>query len=429
MGIYSILDFGACGDGVTNDSGAIQRAMDACGIAGGGIVIIPAGRNYRAGSFEFRSNVELQIERGAKLISAHALEDFPHHVFARGPDVETRVWIRARHCQNIAITGGGEIDGQCHAFATEELPHIYRTVHWKPAMTCFVGCRNIRVRDVCLRNSAFWTLHFVGCEDIVVQGVSILNNLKFPNCDGIDPDHCRNVRISDCHIEAGDDCIVLKNTAPFADFGPTENVTVTGCTLVSTSSAIKIGSESCGDFRNCVFDACLISRSHRGLSIQLRDPGNVENVIFSNMTIETRLFHADWWGAGEPIYVTALPRTSQTIPGTIRNVRFSGLLCRSESGVFVKGHTPDSIQDVTFDNVRIMLEKRSKWNDSRHDCRPCAGPGITEQQPNGFYVENAQDVVIRNSQVVKGEHPAGYFGAALNIRSVGGFEHALCNFF
>jgi hypothetical protein len=256
----------------------------------------------------------------------------------------------------------------------------------------------------------------------VVEGIRIENDLKFPNCDGIDPDHCRNVRISNCHIEAADDCIVLKNTEPFAQYGPTENVTVTNCTMISTSAAIKIGTESVDDFRNLVFTNCVIRGSNRGLSIQLRDQGNVENVIFSDMTIETRHFHEGWWGAGEPIYVTAVPRSraSSSGPGSdrvgiIRNILFSNILCRSENGIFIMGGSPEHIRDLRFENVRLYLYKTSRWPGDRYDLRPCepslqptdaepASPvsdwGCKSQRPTvAVFVENAEDISFHRCSV------------------------------
>ncbi len=418
MAVFRITDYGAKGDGIANDAGAIQKAIDSCTNAGGGMVVVPAGGTYLSGSFDCKSNVELHVERGARLIGSSREQDYPHHVFESGPEASKRVWIRAIEAENFAITGGGVIDGRALEFATEELPFIYRTVSWRPAMTCFIGCRNIRVRDITLQDSANWTLHFTGCEDVVVHAVTIKNNLKFPNCDGIDPDHCRNVRINDCHIEAGDDCIVLKNTRPFAHYGPTENITVTGCTLISTSAAIKIGSESVNDFRNCIFDSCVISASHRGLGVQLRDEGNVEDVIFSNMVIETRHFNGDWWGAAEPIYVTAFHRNPGSAIGKIRNLLFSAIFCRSENGVYVSG-CPDSRPDtVTFDSVRIEMDHWSRWKGGFYDRRPCDTQGVIQAKIAGFYCACAEQVSLRNCAVTHGANRQSYFGNAIEHHDV-----------
>lgn len=419
MAVCKITDYGAKGDGVTGDTAAIRKAIEACAGAGGGMVVVPAGGTFLTGSFDMESNVELHVERGARLIGSTRQEDYPHHVFDSGPEANKRVWIRAIEADNIAITGGGVIDGGAPAFATGELPYIYRTVDWRPAMTCFIGCRNIRVRDITLKDSANWALHFSGCEDVVVHGVTIRNNLKFPNCDGIDPDHCRNVRISDCHIEAGDDCIVLKNTRPFARYGPTENVTVTGCTLVSTSAAIKIGSESMDDFRNIVFDSCVISASHRGLGIQLRDEGNVENVIFSNMTVETRHFEGSWWGAAEPIYVTAFHRGAGSRLGKVRNILFSNILCRGENGLYLSGCEDSLLDEIVLDRVRVEVDRWSRWDGGFYDRRPCDIEGIVRGRTAGIYCANAGRIAVRDCSVAWGGNVQEYFGSALEASTVG----------
>ncbi|MBC8038941.1 MAG: glycoside hydrolase family 28 protein [Opitutaceae bacterium] len=370
--IFNVLDFGAVADGRTDDAAAIQRAVDAAHAAGGGRVAIPAGATVRAGSFQLRSNIDFHVAAGATLLSATGIEAFPHRVFEFGPEAEKRYWIGAKHAENITLSGGGVIDGQCRAFALEENEHaITKTYRWRPATTCFEDVRGVQVRDLTFRDAANWTLHFVGCEDIDVHDVRILNDLKFPNADGIDPDHCRRVRIARCHIVAADDCIVLKNTEPYAKYGPCEDIEITDCRLESVSSAFKIGSESVDAFRRVRMSNCGIERSNRGLAIQLRDGGSVEDVEFNNITVETRRFAPGWWGSAEAIYVTALGRNARTTVGTVRNVRFNRIRCRGENGVVIYAEPAGRVDGIHFDDVSVEIARHTPWASGLFDVRPC----------------------------------------------------------
>jgi polygalacturonase len=421
MAIFDIRTFGAVGDGVTNDAVAIQAAIDACTAAGGGTVLVPAGATWLTGSFTLRGVMEFRVERGARLLASPHQADYRGYAVPGDPHAvegEKRVFISAYEAHHLAITGGGIIDGNGKAFMTEELPHIFRGTVWRPHLMVLVGCQHLTVRDVVLKDSGNWTLHMSGCRDVLVDGIRILNDLKVPNCDGIDPDHCQDVRIANCHIEAGDDCIVLKNLASYAKYGPTRNVTITNCTLISTSAAIKIGSESVDDFLDIVVSNCTIRGSSRGVSIQLRDQGNVENVLVENCVIETRLFHDDWWGRAEPIYVTAAPRTAQTKVGAIRHVRFRNVLCRGEGGVYIAAVRPGVIEDVVLDEVRIALQTTSKWPAGRHDLRPCQAVSMFERPVPGIFLANAEGIRLHSVTVVRAPGLGSGYGVTLEAHAV-----------
>lgn len=383
--VFDITRFGAAADGQTDDAAAIQRAIDAAHAAGGGRVLVPRNATVRAGSFVLRSRVELHVAEGATLLSATRIDAFPQRVFDFGDEADKRVWIRARDAEDVTLSGAGTIDGQCHAFALGQTEHIYRpTLRWRPAMTCFEHCRRLRVRDLLLRNAANWTLHFAGCEDVHVHDVRIDNDLRFPNADGIDPDHCKRVRIERCHVVAADDCIVLKNTAPFGKYGDCEDIEVSDCVLESASAAIKIGSESCNAFRRIRVRDCTIERSHRGLAIQLRDQGDVEDVRFERIAINTRRFSPDWWGAGEAIHVTALRRNEQTRVGSVRKVHFEDIRCSGENGVVIYADPRGQIDDVSLRRVHVAVERVTDWPSGLFDLRPCPGGYLPpESEPAG----------------------------------------------
>ena len=325
--------------------------------------------------------------------------------------------------ENVVIRGSGTIDGNGAHFVAEDLGTIFKPAQWRPGLVHLRRCRRLRICDVRFADSANWTVHLLGCEDVVIRGITIANSLKMPNCDGIDPDHCRNVRIIGCHIEAGDDCIVLKTLERYSEYGPCENVTVTGCTLASTSAALKIGTETINDIRNVVYSNCVARSSSRGLGIMLRDGGTVENILYSNITVETRYYEGNWWGAAEPIYITALPRDAGHELGTVRNIRFSNVVCRGENGVFIRGSEESAVEDVLLQNVKVQVEKWAEDGGGTHDIRPAAEyDGIHEHPTAGFYCEKTDGLTLDNCTVEWAEDPPSYFRHALELHDVSDFD-------
>lgn len=407
---YNVLDFGAAGNGAANDTAAIQAAIDACAASGGGRVVLPGGRVFRSGALVLRSNLEFHLEMGAVLKGSGQLSDYllfgdaapeemavPSYENCEYAGAPTHFFLYAKDCENLAITGFGRIDGNEEAFYGDATRwHIEGSFYPRAPLMFLENVSHLTIQQVTLAASAFWTVHLVGCREVLIDGIRILNNLRMANCDGIDPDHCQNVRISNCHIECADDCIVFKNTASAMRYGPCENITVSNCTLTSTSAAIKFGSESEDLFRNIVVENCAISRTNRGISLQLRDKGRIENVLFHNIVIDTRLFRKDvFWGNAEPVAVTVLRRKDGARVGAVRNVRFSNISCDSENGILLYAETPGAISDIAFDNVSLYLRRATDYEKGLHDLRPCAGPAYTDPDVCCVYAENADGVVFR----------------------------------
>ncbi len=409
--IYNVLDYGAVGDGATNDAKAIQKAIDDCNAAGGGQVLLPGGKTYRSGALVLRSQVELHLEMGAVLKASDRLEDYD--LFGRGGsgpkgiDVPTYenceyagqpvyYFLYAKDCEYVAITGHGKIDGNEKIFYGTVTPwHIDGAFYPRAPLLYLENISHLTLHQITLTGSAFWTVHMIGCRDVLIDSIRILNNLMMANCDGIDPDHCQNVRIMGCHIETADDCIVFKNTEHFMQYGPCENIVVTGCTLISTSAAVKFGSESEALYRNIIVENCNISRTNRAISLQLRDKGSIENVIFSNINIETRLFSkVHWWGEAEPITITAVKRKEDTQIGHIKNVSFTNIHCSGENGILIYGDESCNISDIVFERVSVRLEKKTDWPKNYHDLRPTIGSGILEDSLSGLYARNAKNIVF-----------------------------------
>ncbi len=409
--IFNILEYGACGDGVTMDTEAIQKAVDDCSAAGGGQVLLPGGKTYRCGTLVLKSDVELHLENGAVLKAGDRLEDFNRFGLTVNLNTSLDVptyencdysgkpalyFIYAKDCENLKITGEGVIDGNEEIFYGTVSPwHIDGKFYPRVPLLYLEHVTHLSILHVTLTHSAFWTTHMVGCNDVLIDGVRILNNLKLANCDGIDPDHCQNVRIANCHIETADDCIVFKNTEGAMEYGNCENICVTNCTLVSTSAAIKFGTESAAPFRNITVQNCNIHDTNRGISMQLRDQGSIENVLFSGINIHTRMVSKEhWWGSAEPICVTAVKRREDTKIGTIRNVTFRDINCISENGILVYGDAreegPYNIQNLRFENVNLRLTRQTDWPKDIHDLRPFWDTPMVKGPMAAVYARYAQ---------------------------------------
>lgn len=408
--VFDVTAFGALGDGAADDCAAIQAAIDACAKNGGGRVLLPGGAVFYSASLILKPNVELHLEQGAVLkatgMLAHYFRpccrlndqtDLPGGNPVTGKPAYAFLYGKGAH--GCAITGSGTIDGNAGAFVQRKNKYyVTGDFYPRPTTIYLEQCDHITIRDITIANAPFWTLHPAGCEDVQIEHIRILNGLDTANSDGIDPDHCRNVRIHGCHIVCADDCICLKNTLGNEGYGPCENIVITDCTLTSTSAAVKIGTEGVSVFRNVIVKGCVISRSNRGISIQIRDCGDVENILFSDILIETRRFSPDWWGTGEPIAITAQNRFPGKPCGKIQNIRFHNIHAKGENGVLIHSHPENNITDITFENVSITLTKTSKWPCGYYDLRPGLASRIKEAPISAFYLRGCSRVALRDVQ-------------------------------
>lgn len=419
---FDITRFGAAGDPARSDTTAIQKAIDTCHDEGGGTVIIPGGRTFVCGTIYLKDNVELHLERGACLEASPRREDYQ--------EVATRVvLVTAVDAAHIALTGGGIIDGKGPKFMGKRLADIWKKGEWRPDPVHFFDCVGVTVRDVNIRHSAHWTLTLEGCEDAVIAGLSIVNEDLVPNDDGLDICNCRNVRVSDCHVKAGDDAISIKSmpNRRGGEVKPCENITISNCTLESQSFALNIGCEARAPMRNMSFGNIIIRNSHRGAGIHLSHGCDIENIVFSNMVIETRLYGKNWWGRAEPIYVVAIPWTPEERIGSIKRVIFSNILCRSENGVFVYGWDSNRIQALTLDTVIVEIDSWSGLEGGQMDLRPYPGENcednlLRDKPVDGFFIKNATDVSLQNCSVRWKGLPMPWYREALRTEEVAGLR-------
>lgn len=434
---YNVMDFGALGDGKTNDAKAIQKAIDACASAGGGQVVVPGGHVFLAGPFDLKSFVDLRVEGGAKILASTDEKLYTRSAFRENKG-EGTIWIGGEKLEQVSITGTGTLDGNGISFMGEELNDSYvlkpfNVIDPRPHLLTLVGCKKLNIDGVTFQNSAYWTVHLIGCNDVSISNITLLNSIKIRNSDGIDIDHSKNVRINNCYIESGDDCICLKNRREFEEYGACENIVISNCTMTSSSCAIKIGSENMDRISKVLINNCNIVNSNRGIGIQNRDEGTVSDVIFSNLIIESRLFSDVWWGKSEPIYITAYPRATANnkdagwrLPkgqtkgyvGAVKNIYFSNIRCTGEGGVYISGENQDKIDNIYFDQVSVFMNKTSKEAGGLYDRRPSNVEGLIKSPIAGFHFENAGYISLANSSVMWGNAKPIYAGKALETKNV-----------
>jgi len=344
-GVFDPLAFGAKADGRANDTAAIQQAIDACARAGGGTVYLAPG-NFLAGTLVLKSNVTLYLAAGATLWGSRNFSDYslPHLLYACD-------------AENVTIEGEGTINGNGDAFWTAK----FKAKPQRPTpLIELVRCRNVRLHDVRIRNQPGWGVHPWQCDGVYISGLSIINDMRSPNTDGIDPDSSRNVFISDCFIETGDDAICLKTDKQSAA-RPCENVTVDNCVLTSDDSAIKLGTASWGDFRDCTFANCVITGARYGIAMYIKDGALVEGIHFANITIDTAVArenaltgaHRAW--TEYPIFLDLEQRDAASALGRLRDISFSDISIRTQGPVLVGGPPERPLENLSFHNLSIRV--------------------------------------------------------------------------
>lgn len=329
----------------------IQNAIDHAHAKGGGVVSLLPGRHL-SGTLHLRSNIEFEILPGAVLqgiADPEAYEEIQSSVISRMDTVPWKAFLHADGQENIHLYGGGIIDpsGDCDCFQddVENSPNRPYGMH-------FIACRNVTVENLTLRNSAFWMQRYHSCDGVRLHGLRIWNHANRNN-DGIDIDSSRNVRISDCQIDASDDALCLKSEGESI----CANVVVTNCLIATHASAIKLGTGSVGGFENITISNCVIHRSVStlmkhplglwggltGIDICSVDGGPLRSVLVNNIVME---------GLQCPL----LLRHGNRLSGSVARQGYSG---KGDASQGVKGTSGGGAairesrcyEDVTISNV------------------------------------------------------------------------------
>ena len=392
---FNIRDYGAIGDGITLDSPAINKAIDAAAIAGGGTVVVPGGR-YFSGSIRMKSNIHLRIDKGAVIVADRwnsasfdptesvmppAYQDEGHTFFRN-----SLIW--GEHLTNISITGEGMIDGtglinfhdrldQMTGFGktNESNPGSIPKDPTPPVLAANKSislklCKNVVIRDITIFRGGWFAILVTGCDDMVMENLTIDTNR-----DGIDIDCCHNVMVKNCRINSpGDDAICPKSSYALGYPRLTENLTIKDCEVsgfeVGTmldgtkkpcvrengqggNGRIKFGTESSGGFRNCIVTKCTFI-SCMGLALEVVDGGILENITVSDLKMTDVVHYALYIVTGERNRTPNLTTASR-----MKNVSISDVVAEGVdvmSGIQIFGMHGHPIENLYLKNIRLLCK-------------------------------------------------------------------------
>jgi len=420
---FNITDFGAISDGITSCTLAFTAAINACSRYGGGTIYVPAGK-FLTGPIKLKSNMNLHLDPGAVIIFSNDITEYSI-VESRWEGVQRQVYsscIYAENEENISITGHGKLDGQGSFWW--KLMRDKKLSYPRPKLISFHSCSNLLIEGITLINSPSWTVNPICCENVTVDKISIKNPADSPNTDGVNPESCRNVHISNCHIDVGDDCVTIKSGTEDTPLRvPCENITITNCTMVHGHGAVVIGSEMSGDVRNVTISNCVFEGTDRGIRMKSRRGrgGVVEDIRINNIVMKDVLcpFIANLYyfcgPRGKDKYVwdkEPYPITAET--PAFRRIHYSNITAREVRAAagFLYGLAEMYVEDVTFDNISIAMAEDAE-------------PGMPDMMSNlepmkqrGFFCSNVSDISFNNVTVSNHEGPAFYVENGFNIEFI-----------
>jgi hypothetical protein len=385
----NIVSHGADRSGKTKCTNIINNLIDSLADSGGGTLFFPPG-TFLTGPIVLKSNITLYLDAGSIIKFSDDFDDYLPMVPSRWEDVRVKNFksqIYAYQCENISIRGDGHFEGQgkkwwdymrsvsANKVVDSKWQEIFKKENevllsknqyikgknnfLRPPMVTTYECKNVLIEGVSFSNPPFWTIMPAFSENITITGITIENPGDSPNTDGIDPSSCRDVHISDCHITVGDDCIVIKSGRD--EDGrevakPTENVTITNCTMLKGHGGVVIGSEMSGGVKRITISNCVFEGTDIGIRIKtMRGRGGVvEDIRVSNVTMCNIV--------NEGILVTLRYQATPPEPlsertPAVRNVHLSNITIRdAERPVAIYGLEERAVSQVSFEDIRSITK-------------------------------------------------------------------------
>jgi hypothetical protein len=379
--VFNVRDYGATGKKGDDARPAIQKAIEACAAARGGTVLFPPGE-YTSGTVHLRSHVRIEIASGATVFAS---PDPAAYEFGNMPSKASLFF--GEDLEDVAFEGAGTVDGQAeyewreddfetgfrHKETMQQLgkpllrsyPKGFPKREVFPHLVWLGNSRDVKFTGLKWLHSPSWTIALYGCERVRFDGLYVYTSLKDGVwADGIDLDGCKDVSISDCVIETGDDCIIFISTDVWGPARPCENVTVTRCRLSSASAGVKFSEGNRAGVRNVRVSDCVLTNVNRGFVFNTIQGGGISDVVLSNLTIHCKRYDWFWAGDGQPFYFRTT-RTSELNkepakpgeppPGKIRNILIRDVVAHAQGSSTLYGHAENWLEGITLENVRLFM--------------------------------------------------------------------------
>lgn len=408
---FDIKHCGANCKGEKSNTTLINKLIKRLNIKGGGVLYFPAGK-YKTGPIKLMSNVTIELENGAELIFSNSFDDYLPFIETRCEGIMMKSFvplIYAVDAENIAIKGDGVINGQGAKWWNEfyrlwddykvygkrniskyqqiwdeenDIEKLYAEINdddylntfnrrfFRPALFQPIRCRNVKIEGIQIKNAPCWTINPQFCQDVLIDKVTILNSevkntlskkdlnankaRRYYNTDGINPESCSNVIISNCTIYAGDDCITLKSGRDLQGRKiniPCENITITNCLMLSGHGGIVIGSEMSGGVKNVTVSNCVFNGIDRGIRIKsTRGRGGiVENILFNNILMD----NISKEGIDIDLeYTSSKPEPLSERTPIVRNIKISNVKgINVQVPIFIRGLLESPIRNIELINI------------------------------------------------------------------------------
>ncbi|MFZ0596950.1 MAG: glycoside hydrolase family 28 protein [Flavobacterium sp.] len=378
----NILKTGAKGDSVSNNKAAFDKAMALCKKNNGGTIIVPKGIYKINGPIHFVSNVNLKLEKGAKIKFSDKPDDYLPMVLTSWEGTMLYNYsplIYAYECNNIAITGEGTIDGEggktWKSFKAKEgkgkelsrdmnhnnIPLKDRKLgdgyFLRPQMIQFFNCRNILVENTRIENSPFWCLHLLKSQSITIRGISY-KSLNYNN-DGIDPEYAKDVLIENVTFDNGDDNVAIKagrdHEGRANSATPSENIVIRNCNFKGLHGVV-IGSEMSAGVQNVYVENCkTVGYLKRGIYLKTNADrgGFIRNIFVRNIALDE---------VEDCLYITAnYHGEGKGFQSDISNVSFSNITCNkaTASGIVIQGFADKKVRNISLNNIDIKWAKNA----------------------------------------------------------------------